>query len=252
MWHAFDIIADAMQVEPGLREANPRGMHKLVYRELLVRWFKDKSGKGQWPAVVDERPGISFEMVPASETNSNNTLNIEHARIQGTPVRLNLKLVHANDGWRTPIAWNLTEKLGDNQFKSELQDTTEQGLWDGKQVTRSITGSANRVIKHTYATSQPACYYALLASFPLNEIAILTNCDALFTEGMQQMGQAAFVKGAMGNAAEHDLAKGLTCYKLNPSMGFPLEFWVNEHGMVVYLVEGATRAWVLQSMEARS
>jgi len=75
-------------------------------------------------------------------------------------------------------------------------------------------------------------------------------CDAFFAECMLHMGGAVFAIGSARNAGEHRLAEGLTCYRLTPKRGFPLEFWVNEKGVVVYLIEAATRAWVLQSMEA--
>lgn len=254
MWHAFDIIADAMGVSPGLRSARADGPGRLVYAERVVRWFKDKSGRGQWPAVVDDRPGIVIERPVVSGKPSDWTLRVEHVRMQTAPATLRMQLTCASDPWRSPRHWEATHTLGDQDHHSPLAPTIEQGDWDGRRLTRRVQGKSGRVIEQVHDTQQPACLYALLADFPVKSLKLKgfdhKSCDALFTEAMQQMGGASFIPGAPGNAAEHRLAEGLTCYRVTPTLGFPLEFWVNEHGMVVYLIEGATRAWVIKGVEA--
>jgi len=253
LWHAFDIIAEAMQSDPGLRDAKASNVKMLVYSEHIVRWFKDKSGDGQWPAVVDDRPGITIDISQSTgAVDGTSHLDVEHTRIQGATVTMHLKLKFLSNSWRSPQSWELKEVLGDKRSPSELRDTIEQGRWDVNQITRQIRGVTGRVIKNNYTARTPTSLYTLLAAFPINDIALNNPSDGLFTEGMQYMGGATFEQGATGNADKHGLAAGLTCYRLKPAMGFPLEFWVNRHGLVVYLLEGATRAWALQSMEARA
>lgn len=255
MWHAFDIIADELAASDELRAAQPGTGCKLVYGERVVRWFKDKTGQGQWPAVVDHRPGI---VVQRSSTSTNAEgdwrLDAEHTRVQGTSVTLRMQAVCAADPWRSLRQWDAGETFGDAQLSSPLRATTERARRVDGQLKRQVTGDAGRSFEQTYQTARPACLYALLADFPMQELESGRlddeTCDALFTEGMLHMGAASFTRGAPGGAARHALAEGLRCYSLSPQRGFPLQFWVNRHGLVVYLLEAATRAWTIEHVEA--
>ena len=259
MWHAFDIIANGLELPPGLRNAHADGACRMVYTERVVRWFKDKSGKGQWPAVVDERPGIVLKRTPAPADRPDEwSLSIEHTRQQSVPVTMRAEMTCASNVWRSPRRWDVVQTVE----KSTLGETTEQGAWDGSEINRQIRGGrgtrgkAGRAIEYKHKAQHPASVYPLLADFPAKELQDSgladLRCDALFTEALQHMGEAAFASGAPGNAGGHRLADGLTCYRLTPSLGFPLEFWVNRHHVVVYLIESATRAWMLESVEALS
>lgn len=256
MWHAFDIIADDLTVAPELHGMQAEADTRLVYGERVVRWFSDKSGKGQWPAVVDHKPGIVIERYGAIPVGGSDwMLRVEHIRSQAVPVTMRMTMTCAPNAWRSPREWELKETLGDQGKPSPLQETSETGLWESGRVTRTIRAGAKR-IDQAFNTTQPACLYPILADFPVEEIeaGVLKDqaCDALFTEGMQHVGGGSIVVGAPGDTATHQFASGLRCFRLVPAMGFPLEFWVNTHGVVIYLIEGATRAWVLQSVEVMS
>lgn len=252
MWHAFDIIAEDLTVAPDLRVT--RASNRLVYGERVVRWFSDKSGKGQWPAVVDHKPGMVIEKLGTTQVGGSDwKLRVEHIRSQTVPVTMRLNLTCAGNAWRSPRAWELKETLGEQGNTSPLQETSETGRWESGRVTRTIRAGTKHIDKVFNAT-HPACLYPILADFPVKEIetGVLKDqgSDALFTEGMLYVESGSFMAGAPGDTAHHILAAGLRCYRLIPSMGFPLEFWINTHGVVIYLLEGATRAWVLESMEA--
>ena len=253
LWHAFDIIADALEISPALRTAKREGASKVSYSEHVVRWFSDKSGKGQWPAVVDDRPGMTIQRGNPAPGKAGRTIKVVHTRHQTIPVSIHLDMTCGANPWRSPLQWKATETLGSPRMPSELRDTVEHGKLQNAQLTRRIQGAPGRAIEHTYAVSHPGCIYSLLADFPAEELKAdelqKHKCDAFFTEGMLHAGEAAFVNGSTGNADEHKLAKGLACYRLLPTMGFPLEFWVNQSGVVVYVFEAATRAWALESVE---
>lgn len=253
MWHAFDIIATELKPDPELREAKAPGACRLVYGERVVRWFADKSGKGQWPAVVDHQPGIVLERSASSKANPAEWgLKVEHTRPQTVPAALHFTMTCASNAWRSPISWIGSQTLGGPKRPSPLGEISEHGRWDGRKATRT-TQAGLKSIHNEHNTTLPTSVYSLLANFPAAEAkaGLLNehNCDAVFTEGMQFMGDATMSIGAPGNAGEHVLADGLRCYVVTPSLGFPLEFWVNEYGVVIYLIETATRAWVLERVE---
>jgi hypothetical protein len=254
MWHAFDIISEGLTVAPELLDVHAGAGTRLVYGERVVRWFSDKSGKGQWPAVVDHKPGIVIERHSTTAVDGADwKLRVEHIRAQTVPVTMRMNMTCAPDMWRSPREWDLKESLGDQDKPSALQATSETGRWQAGRVTRTIRAGTKR-IDNVYNATHPACLYPMLADFPVKEIDAGEfqdqPCDALFTEGMQQFGGGSMVDGAPGDTAHHKRAAGLRCFRLVPAGGFPLEFWVNTHGVVIYLIEGATRAWVLQSVEA--
>lgn len=251
MWHAFNIIADDLAVTPDL--LGKQTGTNLVYGERVVRWFSDKSGKGQWPAVVDHKPGMVIEKLGTTQTDGSDwKLRVEHIRSQTVPVTMRLNMTCAGNAWRSPRDWDLKETLGERGNTSPLQETSESGRWDGGQVTRTVRAGTKHIDK-VFNAIHPASLYPLLADFPEKEIDAGAlkdqDSDTLFTEGMLYIPGGYFKAGAPGDTAHHKLAAGLRCYRLIPSMGFPLEFWINKHGVVIYLIEGATRAWVLESME---
>jgi hypothetical protein len=255
MWHAFDIIAEELAIPDELRAAQPGAGRRLVYGERVVRWFTDKSGEGQWPAVVDRQPGIVVQRPGvATGAGSDWTLDAEHTRMQGTSVTLRIQAVCAADPWRSLRQWDAGETLGNAQLPSPLGATTERARGVDGKLTRQVSGDAGRSFEQVFPAVRPACLYALLADFPMDELESGRMddeiCDALFTEGMLHMGAASFTRGAPGGAAGHALAEGLRCYTLSPQRGFPLQFWVNRHGLVVYLIEAATRAWTIEHVEA--
>lgn len=255
MWHAFDIIAEALAVEPALRARRAGAGHRLIYSERVVRWFSDKTGTGQWPAVVDHQPGIKLERTRPAADNVAWELGVEHTRVQTAPVTMQLAMTCESNPWRSPIHWTATESIGDIKRTRSLKNTTEQGRAENGRITRSI-GAGAKHIKETYDAVHASSLYGLMADFPVDDAdAGRLNdqpCEALFAEGMLFMGGGAMAAGAPGNADQHELAMGLRCYRLTPAMGFPLEFWVNDKGVVVYLIEAATRAWVLEQVEVLS
>jgi hypothetical protein len=223
-----------------------------VYGERVVRWFSDKTGKGQWPAVVDRQPGITLERPKKAADNAAWELIVEHARVQTAPVTMQLTMTCESNSWRSPKQWTATESIGDLKRTRPLKTTTERGRVENGQISRTISAGSKH-IDETYDAAYAASLYALLADFPVQEVdAGRFNdqpCQALFTEGMQFVGGGTLAAGAPGNADTHELARGLRCYQLTPAMGFPLEFWVNDKGVVVYLIEAATRAWLLEGVE---
>lgn len=255
MWHAFDIIAEELAVTPALRGTGSGIDHRLVYGERVVRWFSDKTGKGQWPAVVDRQPGIVLERPGNATDDAAWELSVEHTRVQTAPVTMRLVMTCEPNPWRSPKQWTATESIGDIKRTRPLKSTTEQGRVENGRITRTIRAGSNQ-IDERFDAVHAASLYALLADFPADDIDAGRfsdrPCEALFAEGMLFVGSGTMIAGAPGNADQNALAKGLRCYRLTPTMGFPLEFWVNDKGVVVYLIEAATRAWMLEQVEVLS
>lgn len=255
MWHAFDIIADELAVNPAVRGLGAGPGHRLIYSERVVRWFSDKTGQGQWPAVVDRQPGITLERPKKAAANTAWELIVQHTRVQTAPVTMQLTMTCESNLWRSPSKWNATESIGDIKRTRPLGATTERGRVENGHISRTISAGSKH-IDETYEAAHAASLYVLLANFPAGDVdAGRFNdqpCQALFAEGMQFVGGGTLAVGAPGNADKHELAKGLRCFRLTPAMGFPLEFWVNDNGVVVYLLEAATRAWVLEGVEVMS
>ena len=252
MWHAFDIIADELAVNPAVRGLGAGPGHRLIYSERVVRWFSDKTGQGQWPAVVDRQPGITLERPRPVADNAAWQLGVEHTRVQTAPVTMQLTMTCESNPWRSPKQWSATESIGDIKRTRPLKATTEAGRVENGRIIRTISAGSKH-IDETYDAARATSLYALLADFPAQEVDAGRfsdqPCQALFTEGMQFVGGGTLAAGVPGNAGTHELAKSLRCYQLTPAMGFPLEFWVNDKGVVVYLIEAATRAWMLQGVE---
>ncbi|MEZ6192111.1 MAG: hypothetical protein R3C45_12605 [Phycisphaerales bacterium] len=112
MWHAFDIIADELAVDPAVRGLAAGPGHRLVYSERVVRWFSDKTGQGQWPAVVDRQPGITLERPGKATENTAWELIVQHTR----PDRAGHDATD-DDLWiqslSAALKWNATESVGD-------------------------------------------------------------------------------------------------------------------------------------------
>jgi hypothetical protein len=251
MWHAFDVMTADLSLDPAVRALRPQAGQRRVYGERIVRWFADKTGDGQWPGNPDHRPGMSLTQ-PVVEPGEPRRLHVTHTRIQGAPVELTLELDYREDDWRTPLRWTARETIGGGRQRSPLADTVEEGRVEGGRLTAEVRGQ-QKTMPRSHPAEQPASWYSLIADLPVKAIDAgrlkATPCDAWLTEGMIHLEGATVAAGVEGDAADHRLAAGLRGYTLRPSQGMPLEFWVNEQGLVVYVFEGPLRALVLQQVE---
>ncbi|MEQ9461290.1 MAG: hypothetical protein RIG82_10095 [Phycisphaeraceae bacterium] len=249
MWHAFDILADHLHVPESLRQTAVPETARLVYGERIVRWFSDKSADGPWPADVDLRPGMVLSRTVGKDDLR---LRIEQSWPQTVPCVLELDLVCEAQGLHTVRSWNAREVIGSEDQPSPLVATTERGTWEQGVLSRRHVGGRNE-IAHQRRVGGLLSIYGFMGRFPLDAWPMNSQqADEyeLLYERMLELGPVRLRQLPQGPVYDRPAAEGLKGYELRPERGFPLEFWVNGRGTVIYLVEAATRAWMLESVEA--
>ncbi len=243
MWHPFDLMSKELAVDETLRAAGaPQGC-RLIYGERITRWFKDKSDAvSQWPPTVDHKPGVTIARRVEGE---NWDVEVSHVWKITITQSFSAKLSVRRDGWRSPIAWQYTQNFVKEHGGMLVPDTRGTGSWKDGVISTNITGASGKL-----ALSEPApslcSLYSLLADFPA-EPARLGEA-ALLGENLMYFPKASFSQPSAALAA-NPLAIGLKGYILRPAMGWPMDFWVNEQGLVVYWCQGPHRAFVLEKIE---
>ncbi|MEM8737925.1 MAG: hypothetical protein AAGG38_05525 [Planctomycetota bacterium] len=234
-------MRDELTVPASLRDAAPAA--RLEYDELALRYFSDKSGPGQWPAKVNRKPGL---VLRRSVDTDALLIDAVHRREQTVMHQTRLSLRCRRDPWRTPLEWESEQHLGDPR-SPELPPTQEQARFEGGQLVRTLAAGSRGESSQTYRIRQPACLYAWWADFPLDASTTLDQADGWFGDNLTWTGSVRSEPGPPPGRMRHpDYCRGLTCHRLVPRLGLPLEFWVNAQGLVVYLLEGPTRAWVIR------
>ena len=245
MWHAFTTIPSALSVAAELRSAAPPLRGRLSYSEQVVRWFKEKEGETYKQPIMDPGPGWQLDLDAPADGRRRLRFRLE--RTHDARYAMEGTMTHATTGWRSPLLWQFKQSfLG--APSPLLPDLRETGRWEHGTVHRHA-----RAGDGTMATTvpAPALLFPLtwLAQFPFDlglrawsdEVVVMEDLT-LFTRGV-----ALEPAGAAPTALP--LAAGLRGVVLRFGGGLPYEFWVNEHGLVVYLCAGPTRVFVLNHLE---
>ncbi len=244
MWHPFDIMPDALTVAPEIRNAKPSDSCVFTFGEKVMTYFKDKSGKTeQWPPMLDAQPGLRIARKKKSsslELEITQTWKLDYIReLKGT-------MSCKPDGWRSPLEWNFTRTFTAAVSRpSNFAPVKISGRWENGKMIQTFAGEAAQD-RRAEQVDVLACTYSLLADFPG-----LSGSMALLNDGLIFAPSAAVHKCT---AALHQRppAAGLTGYMILSGVDQPVEYWVNEHGAVIYVCSGTTRVLILKNVETLS
>lgn len=246
MWHPFHLMPEALALPKELREASSSTAGRFVYRQMVTRWFKDKSSQEQWPPDLDLRPGITLTRRMDGggrwHIDVEQTWELEARRaFFGT-------IVCEMRGSRRPLRYEFRQKFVNRAGVAVWPETRETGRWedDGTLVFRSFVGDTTT--QATVRSDAWLAVYALLADFPAWSDAWPKTEAVCLGEG------GVLLTGARLQRCElpqhrHALAEGLRGYVLQVRGGMPQEFWINENGIVIYWIEGPNRAMALEAVE---
>lgn len=247
MWHPFDLMPEALALLRELRDASVSTGCRLAYRQLVTRWFKDKSSDEQWPPDLDTRPGI----VLTRRLDNAGCWHVEVEQTWELAARRSFTgtLVCETRGWRRPVRYDFRQTFATKAGAEVWPETRETGKWhaDGTLVRQSFVGEKSTTQRVTAGAW--FALYALLADFPAWPDSWPAAEDAACAgEGV------ALLRGVRLQRCEqpqsrHALAQGLRGYTLHARDSMPQEFWINENGVVVYWFEGPNRAMALSAAE---
>lgn len=247
MWHPFALFPDELTVPAPLRAAPLPAAARLVYREKVVRWFKPKPGHTYKQPVLDHGPGLTLERRPAADGRLE--LRFRQERTHESPQVLEGTMTCAAGGWSSPLAWSVRQSFVAKAESDLLPSLEETGEWSKATVTRRTRARGGRLTT-THAARALLSPPAWLAAFPRDLAPAPWSDDVVVMDEFTLFVTGAAIEPAGRETRAHILAQGLRGHVLRYAGGLPLEFWVNEHGTVVYLCAGPTRVLVLESAEA--
>lgn len=249
MWHAFDLFPEELGVAPELRVGALPSRARLAYTEKVVRWFKPKPGHTYKQPVLDLGPG--WEIEREAVANGRREIRCRYERTHSTNHALAGRLVCASDAWRSPLEWEFTQEFPRESASSLLPALTERGSWRNGAITRRAeAGSGSRPMTRTIPASRVLCVQAWLADFPTDLAFAPWSDDAVVMEDATLFTHGVAIEPIAERVRAHALGAGLRGFSVRYGGGLPLEFWVNEHGVVIYLCAGPTRVLVLEKVEA--
>lgn len=247
MWHPFDILGDELSVEKTLRDSVFPASCRLVYSERVTRWFKDKSDQNnQWPPTVDQKPGIQI-----SRRVEDDAMRVEVVHEWELMIRhlLSATMDCSTKGWRSPSSWlaqvTFRNIRGGKEFLPEIR---EVGSWSDRRLKQVSQGAKNSITRSSEVDSL-ASVYALLANFPSPDEASSLGSTTLLEEGFTVTPDVTLLP-CPENLQQHPMAEGLRGYALRGKGNFPTDYWVNRHGLVVFICMGPHRAFFLESLES--
>ncbi|TWU21798.1 hypothetical protein [Bythopirellula polymerisocia] len=243
MWHPFDLITEELELALELRTAQPAVNRSLWFEERALTYFHDKSSKTeQWPVNMDELPGLKITRRVNAETELeiNHTWKLDYVRnLSG-----NMK---CSGTWHSPHYWSFRRIFKPMFSRAARFDPVEvEGRWQGGKLEQTYTGSAHQQVQ-TETAERLLSIYALMAGFPL-EAGEPGSPTKLLGEDLVVTGSARMLRSTEA-LQHHHLAKSLTGFLLDAQGNFPTEFWVNEHGLVVYVFNGVSKAFILTRVE---
>jgi len=247
MWHPFDLMPEALAVPAELRNASTSTACRLVYRQAVTRWFKDKSSQEQWPPDLDLRPGITL----TRRMDGDGRWHLEVLQTWELDARRTMAgtLVCDMRGWRRPLRYEFRQRFESRAAAAMWPETRESGQWQSDGTLARQTTVGEKSAPQAVRADAWLALYALLGDFPAWADSWPTAADtALLGEG------GVVVRGARLRRCElpqgrHALAQGLRGYVLELQHGMPQEFWINENGVVIYWLEGPNRALWLTEVE---
>lgn len=249
MWHPFDILGDELFVDEILKHSRPSPSSRAVYGERVTKWFKDKSDtQNQWPPTVDRKPGIE---ITKRQTGSTMSLEVVHTCAMMIRHRLDVKMECVTTGWRSPSSWSVRQTFANSSNGREFLPGIEENGRFRDGVFQQEIGTKDKRTKSSHQLNSLASIYPLMANFPSEESAETLGETNLLQEGFTLATNVALAPVPEALQA-HPKATGLRGRVLLGKYDFPADYWFNEHGVVVYMLMGPHRAFVLEEMEELS
>jgi hypothetical protein len=234
MWHPFDLMPASLA--GALRDAAVTGPARLSYTERTIARFSDKSLKdAQWPPTVESGPGITIE-------RRDRIYSITHTSAHSFIHQLKGKLKTTPSG--QVLSWRFESTFASKaDARTIMPPIVNTGSWQDGLLAHEITSATA-----TSARQERAAYlistYSLLADFP----PALPAATHLLGDGLTL--QSVLPSTPAEHASSLPAAKGLTLHPLSHTGGFPIEFWLNPAGIVVFATFGPTRALILEDTQA--
>lgn len=248
MWHAFHLFPEELTVAANLRSAKLPAAVRLTYAEKVVRWFKPKEGFKYKQPVLDHGPGLVIERDAVS--GDRREVRCRYERSHSATQVIAGGLLCANDAWRSPQEWAFTQAFPGASSSPLLPALTERGTRRGTEIAlETSVESRGRTVSRMVSAPRLLCVHAWLADFP-GDLALAPWSDGIVVmEDATLFTRGAAIESVGANVRQHALAAGLRGFSVRYSGGLPLEFWVNKHGVVIYLCAGPTRVLVLEMVE---
>lgn len=244
MWHPFDLIPNELALAPELRNARPAVNRTVLFEERALTYFKDKSDKtGQWPLTMDELPGIK---ITRRGDSSNRELEISH-RWKLDYFRTLSGTMQCAGVWQSPKRWSFLRT-----FKPMFSGAVPfapvevRGSYGKGELVQTHSGASNRQ-EDQVSAENPLSTYALMAGFSTDAPAP-QGSFTLLGEDLVVTGSAR-IHRSPDLLMKHPLAEGLTGYVIDAQGDLPTEFWVNQHGLTVYVFNGVSKAFILTGVE---
>jgi hypothetical protein len=247
MWHPFQIMPGEIAVsEPLKTAAKPSAHCRLTYGERVIRWFlRETDQEGHLLPNVDERTGLVIEKRTVDHFLE---LQVRHQKDLGVPHILEGTMQARRNDWRSPLSWDFEQKFIGARG---IRNFRETGHWNSGQA-RLVSGRGQQEIVRTEAVDSLTCLYTLLADFPTHVEPYPRSYETSVLEDLSIINRGALLHAPPPRVREHPMARGLRGYVVDYPANFPIEFWVNEHGAVIYVCFGPNRALFLQSIEELS
>lgn len=254
MWHPFFQIPDGKEVSPELRTAAIPARARITYGERVIRWFRLIRGTSERtpilnPGLDETRAGIVIETGEPSAGRREVKIRLE--RIHDSPHVVDGTLTCDTAGLRSPRSWQVRQSFVREAASPLLPDILEAGSFADGTVKRAIS-AGQRTMEISMEAQSLLAPYVWLAGFPLDLTPADWTDSTVVIEEMSVFSRGAAIGRVTPAVAAHPLAAGLLGVVLRHGGGMPLEFWVNERGLVVYLCASPTRMFVLERVEALS
>ncbi len=244
MWHPFDLIPEVLTIAPELRNAQPPANRTLSFEERALTYFEDKSDKtGQWPLTMDVLPGVQVtrrENAAGCELEISHSWKLDYIRVlRGT--------MQCAGAWQTPNSWSFLRTFKPMFAEGVPFDPVEVRGSCGKGEFVQTHGSTSKRQAERLSVENLLSTYALMARFPVDAPAP-QEPFVLLGEDLIAVGSAR-IHRSPDVLMNHPLAEGLTGCLINGQGDLPTEFWVNQHGLTVYVFNGVSKVFVLTGVE---
>lgn len=245
MWHPFQIMPGEIAADEALiSAAKPFSHCRFTYRERIIRWFlRETNEVGHLLPNVDERTGMIIEKRTTNDEFLD--LQVRHQKDLGVRHILKGTMRAQRNDWRSPVAWDFEQIF---QGSPEIQNFREAGDWQPGQANL-VTSRDRQEIVRTEEVASLTCLYSLLADFPAHMKVFPESSETSVLENLSVINRGATLRAVPLQMTEHPMARGLRGCALDYKANLPVEFWVNQHGIVIYVCVGPNRALFLESIE---
>jgi hypothetical protein len=244
MWHPFHIMPSHFTVDERLiHEARPSSNCRMSYGERVIRWFlRVTDDDGNYLPNVDQRTGMVIERRASGDDWLE--LKIRHQKDLGVRHVLDgVMRVRRND-WRSPVSLDFEQQF---QGSRGIRNFRESGEW--KEGLATLISRRKEAFVRSERADSLTSLYTLLADFPTHLEVHPKSSETSVLEDVSVINPRAKLIPIPRAVTEHPMARGLRGYALDYPANLPVEFWVNQHGAVIYVCVGPNRALFLQSME---